>query len=570
MTTAEKTFQEITLSKITPSPFNPRTKFDGREFDELVASVAAQDVIQPILVRPIKKGFEIVAGERRYRAKCKIAEANGGLDHSVIPAIVRKLDDDAAFDLMTIENLQRKDLNPFEEAQGFLAYVNRRGKKSIPELADRIGMHPGYIRRRVAVMELPKKVLKLWQKGELYYGHLEQFIRLKKNPPLMGAMITETIQWDYSVERLKNRIANQEIYFEIAKFDTEAAGCPTCYNNSEKQLSLFNMDSSTNARCLKRECFAKHQKAYLVKNWKRTGAYRKHKTSGFKLEGEIDFYKWEGFYSGGPWKDCKNNCEHFISILNMAGQIYQGKVCTDKECLAKKLKAAKKKGSGGGSETKDGPRVSWHGEYFREKFFQTRLPEKFVEIKADEEKTTRLALYSLLKSNSDCCSWFISEFDVPNKRSQKYYDEDQIHWYADDKDLFDFLTTLDQPELLEVLKAATIQVTLQRDFMTDSRHLVAEHIGIDLEKEWLIDEEYLHKKTKAEILDIGEKFGVFEQKDAQTYLHEKLLKKRGKYKGCKKSELVEIFLQSGVDLSGVVPSEILPTPKPTQIEKGDE
>jgi hypothetical protein len=78
-----------------------------------------------------------------------------------------------------------------------------------------------------------------------------------------------------------------------------------------------------------------------------------------------------------------------------------------------------------------------------------------------------------------------------------------------------------------------------------------------LQNEWLITEEYLRKKTKAEIIHIGEKFGVFKQKPAEAYLYEKLLKKPGKWASCKKSELVHLFLETGVDLSGVVPTEIL-------------
>ena len=86
---------------------------------------------------------------------------------------------------------------------------------------------------------------------------------------------------------------------------------------------------------------------------------------------------------------------------------------------------------------------------------------------------------------------------------------------------------------------------------------MADHIGIDLRTEFRIDEEYLQKKTKAEIIAIGEHFGVFEQKCVKDYLFETLLKKRGKYKSCKKDELIRLFMESGADLAGLVPAEIL-------------
>ncbi len=162
-------FREISLNEIKPNPANPRKRgVDGPAFDELVASIRQVGVLEPVLVRAKGKGFELIAGERRYRACCAIAETNGGLKANSIPAIVRDLDDDQAFDAMMIENLQREDLSELEEAESFKAWIDKRGPESVDDLAQRTGIGSGYIRRRIAVLGLPEKALKAWDKGKIF------------------------------------------------------------------------------------------------------------------------------------------------------------------------------------------------------------------------------------------------------------------------------------------------------------------------------------------------------------------------------------------------------------------
>lgn len=131
-------FCEIELTKICPNPKNPRRHYDARKLEELTASVKSKGVIEPIIVRPLKKGkaqYEIVAGERRFRAA-----AAAGL--ATIPAIVRELTDDDAYDFMLIENLQRDDLTEREEAESFKGYIGRHGEDAIAALAGKTGISP--------------------------------------------------------------------------------------------------------------------------------------------------------------------------------------------------------------------------------------------------------------------------------------------------------------------------------------------------------------------------------------------------------------------------------------------
>ena len=181
---SDSQFHMLDLGQIRYNPLNPRKNYDGKDFDELVASIAAQGVIQPIIVRkkPCEKTstlYELVAGHRRHRASVVAAERNGGLAGAQIPAIVRELSDDDAFEIMTIENLQRKDLSELEEAESFKAYLDKKGDAALVDLAGKTGIHPGYIRRRIGVLKLPAYLLKAWDEKVLTFGHLEQFLRIK-------------------------------------------------------------------------------------------------------------------------------------------------------------------------------------------------------------------------------------------------------------------------------------------------------------------------------------------------------------------------------------------------------
>ena len=155
-TKSVKSFENVVLSTIQANPLNPRKNFEGKKFEELIASVRKVGVIEPVLLRPIESGkkskiqYEIIAGERRFRAMSQIASEDGGLDKNSIPSIIQAMSDDDAFDLMTIENLQREDLSELEEAESFKIYLEKKGKEALPELAERTGINPQYINRRGA------------------------------------------------------------------------------------------------------------------------------------------------------------------------------------------------------------------------------------------------------------------------------------------------------------------------------------------------------------------------------------------------------------------------------------
>ena len=135
----EKVYQ-IPLCQIVSSPNNPRKSFAGEKFNDLVESIRTKGVIEPIIVRPEITGneggnFEIVAGERRYRATILISKDPV---KDTIPAMVRELTNEEAFDFMLIENLQRENLTPLEEAESFKTYVIVRGLESGVNLVGKV------------------------------------------------------------------------------------------------------------------------------------------------------------------------------------------------------------------------------------------------------------------------------------------------------------------------------------------------------------------------------------------------------------------------------------------------
>ena len=127
----DRATHEVAVERITPSPFQPRRSFDEAKIDELAASIRNQGIIQPLVVRPNSDGFELIAGERRWRAAMK-----AGLIR--VPVVVREASDHEALQLALVENLQREDLNPIEEATGYRR-LQEEFHWSQEEMAEKVG-----------------------------------------------------------------------------------------------------------------------------------------------------------------------------------------------------------------------------------------------------------------------------------------------------------------------------------------------------------------------------------------------------------------------------------------------
>ncbi|MDG6914318.1 MAG: ParB/RepB/Spo0J family partition protein [Nitrososphaerota archaeon] len=163
-------YEELEMSLLLPSPFQPREQIG--DIDELVESIKTSGLIEPIVVRPKAKHFEIIAGNRRYHA-CR------RLNFRRIPAIVVEMHDKEAYEAALAENLQRKTLDPIEEAESFRRYCEDYGWGSQSELARRLGKSQAYVAHRLRLLSLPESVRSVIRDGGLSASTAEEISRLK-------------------------------------------------------------------------------------------------------------------------------------------------------------------------------------------------------------------------------------------------------------------------------------------------------------------------------------------------------------------------------------------------------
>lgn len=142
--------REVPVNKILPNPAQPRLSYDEESLTELAASIREHGVLQPILVRPAGSKFELIAGERRWRA-------SGMADRETIPAIVVEFDEQTALEVSIIENLQREDVSPLEEAAMFRKMTDTFGY-SVRQLAHKVGKDKGYVENRLRLADAPPDV----------------------------------------------------------------------------------------------------------------------------------------------------------------------------------------------------------------------------------------------------------------------------------------------------------------------------------------------------------------------------------------------------------------------------
>jgi len=174
---ADGTPREIPLDDIDRNPYQTRTRFDEAQLAELAASIAATGVVQPVLLRPLPNGrFQLIAGERRWLAS-KIAHK------STIPAILRQVSDEQAMEMTIVENLQRTDLNPMEQARAY-ERLSREFKLTQEQMAQRTGKNRASVANFLRLLHLPAEVQGKVEAGELTFGHARALLALE-NPETM-------------------------------------------------------------------------------------------------------------------------------------------------------------------------------------------------------------------------------------------------------------------------------------------------------------------------------------------------------------------------------------------------
>jgi ParB family chromosome partitioning protein len=185
--------REIEIARIRPNPNQPRIQFDEAGIDELAQSIAERGVLQPILLRPEGDGFQIIAGERRWRA------AQRAQLHT-IPAIVREIDEATTAEIALIENIQREDLNAIEEAEAYRQLIQRHGhnQDDIGKLVHKSRSHVANLMR---LLDLPEFVRQSLLQGDISMGHA----RAVANAPDPDSLTKEIIAKGWSVRQAEER-----------------------------------------------------------------------------------------------------------------------------------------------------------------------------------------------------------------------------------------------------------------------------------------------------------------------------------------------------------------------------
>lgn len=209
---------KLKINDIEPNRDQPRKTFDESALSELADSIAQHGVIQPLLVRPIQDGYQLVAGERRWRA-ARLA----GLTE--VPVVVKELSDSETMEIALIENLQREDLNPIEEAEGLQLLIDTYGLTQ-DECAKRVGKSRPAITNSLRLLNLPEKLSELVRDAMISSGHARALLPLGDEDKMLE-LANEIISKDLSVreverivkltqkpEKAEKRVKKRDVYFD--------------------------------------------------------------------------------------------------------------------------------------------------------------------------------------------------------------------------------------------------------------------------------------------------------------------------------------------------------------------
>ncbi len=193
---AEQPVREVELERIRPNPFQPRREFDQQALAELQASIRENGLLQPLVVRPSGRNFELVAGERRLRALT-------GLERSSATVIVRELSDEQMLLLALVENLQREELNAIEEAVAYQQLIDGFGLTQV-QVAERVGRSRSTVANSLRLLTLPQEVQQMLGRGELSAGHARAVLSLEAEAERLR-LAKEIVKGGLSVREAEQR-----------------------------------------------------------------------------------------------------------------------------------------------------------------------------------------------------------------------------------------------------------------------------------------------------------------------------------------------------------------------------
>ena len=452
---------------------NPRRNFG--DLSELIESIRANGIIQPLIVT---KDNELIAGERRLRAAKE-------LGMKTVPVIVQDYTDDQKREVKLIENMQRMDLNPIEEAAYFSDYLTAT-RKSADYLAKRIGKKADYIHRRMALNKLDDKVKAALAKGDIKLGHAVMISKFEKqkHEPILKRILKE----DISVDRLDGALADQKDYFILRYAGFDSGCCAECQHNCSVQRTLEDLGRSMEGKCINPSCFMKKQKEHAdsIRDHFRTLGVRFLKEDEYPHRMESiwnydsdkrDRAKYDKLMADHPGKFAVR-----ISRSNSGGRVNISLYTTYKEPVSKCNKdGSKLEGTDDNSaQLRLKNRMLERKRQLLSDVSQTKLKPNAKEIKA-------LSLYMLL-SKSDYHDKYRSEICATVNKNNMFE--------ADDKTLENALATF----------AKGILRDMRCDFGTLRK--AADALGFDIEKDFKMDTEFLDMYTKDQLTELAMEFDI--------------------------------------------------------------
>ena len=236
---------KIPIKDITRNKFQPRKYFDKESLEELTNSIKEQGVIQPIIVRPDKTTdgrYEIIAGERRW-----LASQNAGLHE--LPVVILNVDDEKSLEFAIVENVQRQDLNPIEEARGYQKLVDVFGYNQ-EKLSKFIGKSRSYIANSLRLLSLPDEVLSMVEQGNLSAGHARSLINLNNCVEIAKKIIQKKLsvrQSEILVKQFRNKkfklVSKKDSnILEVQKSLEEKTGLNVSINNKKNNSGTISFE----------------------------------------------------------------------------------------------------------------------------------------------------------------------------------------------------------------------------------------------------------------------------------------------------------------------------------------
>lgn len=199
---------EIAVGDIRPNPYQPRKEFEPTAIEELAQSIKEHGIIQPLIVRKSIKGFELVAGERRLRA----AKAVGLMK---VPAVVKAYSDQQLMEIALIENLQREDLNPLEEAEAYEKLIAHHSYTQ-EQLAQKIGKSRPHVANMLRLLQLPKKIREMVSVSALSMGHARALLSVEKESVQLQ-LANDVVNKGLSVRQLEELVKQLNVSRETKK-----------------------------------------------------------------------------------------------------------------------------------------------------------------------------------------------------------------------------------------------------------------------------------------------------------------------------------------------------------------